>query len=1157
MTENNKFENRLLVVSGSRDKTVRVWDVSTGQCEATWEGHSGPVYSVCFIMIVGEGRAGKTALARSIIGQPYTETDSTLGIDDFTCSVSNICKGNAEWSKVDNTEKEYETGLAFVILKKNAGESDDATGDIAEAIEAKRSVHAGREIDFDSIETSGGTSILQSSPKRPSEAKPSHSTPRKVTSQTASVSVSDSISADTTSSSEAHPRMGADDIDDTSKVQGVEAEPDIVDEEYLMKCLSDTAFTASNLRIAVFNYGGQPVFDVIHHLFLTEYGVYTLCFNCNWLLPAAISESRDQCLRFLQKWLNSIVLHTYDAETKVTAPVALIGTHTDEVSSTADHHQISELLNDYFQSNPAWKCKMNNRDGVGCDGARTNLCFFPVDNVKGRANDPVFKDLMVKIEETIDQAKYTHKLVPLTWLRCLDSLKDTKKSCLSYSRVVDIAATCGVERHEVSSFLLLLHDMGTILWINEVGLRDVVILDAIDYLVKPATLVVCNLTGKKDDKTRHYEKAHEKAHQQHEDEWLSLINKGLLKRPLLETLWENRRDDIDTIVALMCRYGLLVPIITPRDNDHVSTNRQVHDFVVPALLPAAPSGMICGAEWGNRNEKDVLTCYMVFSMSASFVSTTAISQNVLRTKGFLPNGLFERLLGKCIAWSQKVSVTGCLRLGSMALYKDMALLHFGSQTFRITPLYHLHCIRIDIEGSNPLPVMQRIHEFVLDIIQQCMKSLHAFVAVPVIGATDAQYESAYCLHNKLRADLTKAAFETELETQEQSMHLLPLDNIRESVKNEEPLLNEGTCLVSLHDILRDFDCWLNLSNKAREWYDIFLSYCWGAFDSDIVTQVFDAMTNYAVGTENRRIHVFLDKRRLQKGKEFDREFAKALVNSSVVIPIVSEDALYRMSHEFNPASCDNVLLEWMTTLELMHSQSGKSKVQLACPIMIGHIEQTADMYDGIIEDLFKSENYLNLPSVVPSKTIEVAKALLRDNDITPSGEFDNYTVKSFVEAFLKLNGEIIKSSAGAQAILAGPSLAMLPSYVSKQAHTLLKRCAIRKEKEDTILLTNNKDIAVENASRSQKAATSPKDAAGNSSTKPLQKIWALLHHPRKCHDLIGLTEYLEEDLCIDMADELADYMKMDHVIGKLRGFLKSGPQRVFDENIKEWKEMRK
>eukprot|EP00605_Chrysophyceae_sp_TOSAG23-4_P000849 GSChrysophyteH1.ASY1.ANO1.940.1 assembled CDS len=42
------LNNRPLVVSGSSDMTVRVWDVSTGQCEATWKGHSGAVWSVCF-----------------------------------------------------------------------------------------------------------------------------------------------------------------------------------------------------------------------------------------------------------------------------------------------------------------------------------------------------------------------------------------------------------------------------------------------------------------------------------------------------------------------------------------------------------------------------------------------------------------------------------------------------------------------------------------------------------------------------------------------------------------------------------------------------------------------------------------------------------------------------------------------------------------------------------------------------------------------------------------------------------------------------------------------------------------------------------------------------------------------------------------------------
>jgi septin family protein len=39
------------------------------------------------IMIVGEGRAGKTALANSILGRSYENLDSTIGINEFTCSI--------------------------------------------------------------------------------------------------------------------------------------------------------------------------------------------------------------------------------------------------------------------------------------------------------------------------------------------------------------------------------------------------------------------------------------------------------------------------------------------------------------------------------------------------------------------------------------------------------------------------------------------------------------------------------------------------------------------------------------------------------------------------------------------------------------------------------------------------------------------------------------------------------------------------------------------------------------------------------------------------------------------------------------------------------------------------------------------------------------
>jgi hypothetical protein len=40
------------------------------------------------IMIVGEGRAGKTALTDSIVGKPFRETlPSTIGIEELSCEV--------------------------------------------------------------------------------------------------------------------------------------------------------------------------------------------------------------------------------------------------------------------------------------------------------------------------------------------------------------------------------------------------------------------------------------------------------------------------------------------------------------------------------------------------------------------------------------------------------------------------------------------------------------------------------------------------------------------------------------------------------------------------------------------------------------------------------------------------------------------------------------------------------------------------------------------------------------------------------------------------------------------------------------------------------------------------------------------------------------
>ncbi len=36
------------IASGSRDKTLKIWNAETGECESTLSGHIDPVWSVCF-----------------------------------------------------------------------------------------------------------------------------------------------------------------------------------------------------------------------------------------------------------------------------------------------------------------------------------------------------------------------------------------------------------------------------------------------------------------------------------------------------------------------------------------------------------------------------------------------------------------------------------------------------------------------------------------------------------------------------------------------------------------------------------------------------------------------------------------------------------------------------------------------------------------------------------------------------------------------------------------------------------------------------------------------------------------------------------------------------------------------------------------------------
>ena len=201
--------------------------------------------------------------------------------------------------------------------------------------------------------------------------------------------------------------------------------------------------------------------QVIHHFFLTRYGVYCVVFNMECLIHDD-EETRTRCLDTLKFWVNSIVVHTFNPQTTETAPIAFVGTRKDVVSNPAHHERISAVLYDNFSMSSAWPSVIKNENGIG-ENDKTEFCFFPVDNTKSRA-DPQVTHLLQDIERVIDNSDYVHQEQPLVYLQTIDKLVSLAKPCFSYEEVSRVAQMCGVDKDGVTAMLKLFHDMGTVMF---------------------------------------------------------------------------------------------------------------------------------------------------------------------------------------------------------------------------------------------------------------------------------------------------------------------------------------------------------------------------------------------------------------------------------------------------------------------------------------------------------------------------------------------------------------------------------------------------------------------------------------------------------------------------------------------------------------------
>ena len=192
------------------------------------------------LMLIGNGEAGKTSLGNSILGKAFTPTVSTRGIEEFICDVSDVQgDGKGEWTTYEKPEKELEAAVAALLLRRQSQEESRKDED---SVKPPSSPPLRKEEEEDEEGEDG-----EDKGKKIEQEKKS-SVPSKILNYVSTVpqqltSISSAKTSDVTE----------------------------MDEELVLKFI-DSMKLADNIVISMFDYGGQTVFNVIHHIFLTNNG---------------------------------------------------------------------------------------------------------------------------------------------------------------------------------------------------------------------------------------------------------------------------------------------------------------------------------------------------------------------------------------------------------------------------------------------------------------------------------------------------------------------------------------------------------------------------------------------------------------------------------------------------------------------------------------------------------------------------------------------------------------------------------------------------------------------------------------------------------------------------------------------------------------------
>ena len=312
-----------------------------------------------------------------------------------------------------------------------------------------------------------------------------------------------------------------------------------------------------NFQMDFLDFAGHPLYDNVHHLYLTDNDIFLLVFN----LHEAATKGTPWQIERLTHWLSSIYSKACSAGSGTGDVMALlVGTNRDNPRVTEEWlRQFRRKLDEQLGLHEMYGTILVRRKG------EREPMLVPVEN--SRKNDPAARQLRQELLRVMNfkREKQLHS-TQNRWLwlsHRLNQRVTTGLHCVPMEILLEESDRCSVPADELPMAIKQLSKIGHLVHLPRgSGLSSDII------LLKPA--ILCTLLGHLQDVVN------PKVNR----EWVLLRKTGLATRAMLEVLFEDVEMDLSLIIGMLATFHLVCPLkeamLPPSPADR---------FLFPCYLP--------------------------------------------------------------------------------------------------------------------------------------------------------------------------------------------------------------------------------------------------------------------------------------------------------------------------------------------------------------------------------------------------------------------------------------------------------------------------------------------------------------------------------------------------------------------------------------------